>query len=372
MSCINEIEKMNARANEAIIKGEYNYAYKLRLMAAEKAVLAWEQSRDVFWIELARKLFKEALKMKKKLIKAIISESWSKETSYDLQSFEITPRVSLRDIGGLSRSKKSLQEALEWPLKYEEIMKEYGLEYIMKGCLLFGPPGCGKTLLVEGMALDLGVKLLKADPSLLMSKWVGDSEKIARRLFQEAQEKAPSIVFVDEVDKILPSSTSSSVVPRLISIFLQEMDGVKSHESNQAIIVMASNEPWKIKPAILRPGRCDRIIYIPPPDWDVRKKIFQIHSRSKRAEDKLNFDLLANITAPIEGWHYSGSDIANICRTAKREAMRYEVKSGSHQIVKINHFLEAIKIVPPSISPELLERYQNWSKKHTSFIDIQT
>lgn len=368
-------KQLNSQANEVLSTENFEYAYRLKILAAKNALFCYDYTQDTRWIELAKILFNEAKMIKRnKKIKLIpemplSTKNGRNETKKLEPDFTVKPKVSLKDIGGLERSKRTLKEAIEWPLKYPELMRDYGLDYVLSGVLLYGPPGCGKTILVEGVANDMKIKLLEVNPAEITSKWFGESEKIVKSLFELARENRPCIIFIDEIDKILPKSTNSSVIPRITSVFLTEMDGIGTHDKNQIIIAMASNEPWKIKSAILRPGRCDRIIYVPSPDKDARKAIFRIHSESKRLAENVNFDLLAELTAPREGWQYSGSDIANICRTAKEDAVRRAIRGEGAPPVDINCFIQGLKLTPPSISPQILSKYSAWADKHASFID---
>jgi transitional endoplasmic reticulum ATPase len=355
--------------------GNFAHAYRLKLLAAKDTLLCYEHTKNAIWIKLAKNLLHEARNMKKKIkVKRFTEAPISTENGKDMlknleQYFIVKPRVNINDIGGLERSKRTLLEALEWPLKYQELMEEYGLDHVLSGVLLYGPPGCGKTMLVEGVANYTGAKLLEVNPAEITSKWFGESEKIVKRLFEVGRENRPCIIFIDEIDKILPRSTSSSVIPRITSVFLTEMDGLGTHGENQMVIVMASNEPWKIKSAVIRPGRCDRIIYVPPPDKECRKAIFRIHSESKKLAENVDFDSLAELTAPRGGWHYSGSDIANICRTAKKDSMRRAIRGEVDPSVDMSCFIQALKTVPPSISPEVLRKHENWAKRYASYID---
>jgi len=370
-----QAKKLNILANNAVSSGNFAFAYRLKIRAAKNALYCYEQTGDNRWIKLANSLFDEARSIKKRILSktrtvSIVSENRDRNILERIEmEFVVEPKISLQDIGGLESSKRILREALEWPLKFPEKMKEYGLDYVLSGVFVYGPPGCGKTLLVEGIAKDLNIKLLEASPSAITSKWFGESEKFVKRLFQIGRENRPSIIFIDEIDKFLPQSTNSSVIPRILSVFQTEMDGLGTHDKNQMIVVMASNEPWKINRAILRPGRCDRIIYIPPPDRDTRKAIFKIHSQTRRLGDDIDVNSLSDLTAPKEEWHYSGSDIANICRTAKKQGMRKSIKREANQQVDMKCFMKALKIVRPSISPRILKKYDEWAEKHASFKD---
>lgn len=369
-------KQTNSLANEALSdSGNFAYAYKLKILAAKNTLFCYEYTQDARWIKLSKDLFQEARKIKKKIkakhvLEAPIQTMNRRDRFEDLeQCFIVKPRVSLKDVGGLERTKRTLQEAFEWPLKYPELMREYGLDYVLSGVLLYGPPGCGKTMLAEGIANHMKVKLLEVNPAEITSKWFGESEKLVKKLFEVGRENRPCIIFIDEIDKILPKSTSSSVMPRITSVFLTEMDGVGTHDESQMIIVMASNEPWKIKSAILRPGRCDRIIYVPPPDKEARKAIFHIYIQSKKLAENVNIDSLIELTNPREGWHYSGSDIANVCRTAKTDAIRQAIKGIGDPPVDMKYFIQALKTVPPSLSPKMLQKYDSWAKHHASYTD---
>jgi len=370
------IKKLNDAANSAMMEGRPYEAYRLKLRAVEEALNTFENNKDQSWLKLAERMHTETIWIRQDIKRKELSEmppNLRKKVEQDEeldQSFLVTTQTGLDDIGGLGRSKQALLEALEWPLRYRKTMEDHGLKRVMKGCLLFGPPGCGKTMLVEAVAKELKASLLMASPQNLMTKWFGSSEKLISKLFRDAREHVPSVIFIDEVDKILPRSTDSSVIPRVISVFLQEMDGAATHENDKVVVAMGSNEPWKIKEAILRPGRCDRIIYVPPPDGEARRTIFEIHSRSPRLGTDVNIVKLIDLTAPIEGWHYSGSDIMNICNTAKLLAMRQEIQEEKPNPLKMRHFLRALDTVKPQIDPQMLKKYEEWGRKHASFIDI--
>lgn len=362
--------KSNSSANEAKLNGDYKLAYRLKISAAKNILNCYDQTGDKGWIKIASTLFSEALGLKNKILstkKVNVNFSKNQEHVEDVEvDFVVDPKISLRDIGGLEKSKNLLREAVEWPLKFPEKMKEYGLDHVLSGVLVYGPPGCGKTLIVEGIAHDLDVKLLEASPSLLTSKFFGESEKFVKKLFQKARETQPSIIFIDEIDKFLPQTTNSSVVPRILSSFQTEMDGVGTHTKGQLIVIMASNEPWKINHALLRPGRCDYIVYIPPPNEEARKAIFNIHSQTKKIGHDVNLNILAELTQPKDGYHYSGSDIANICRIAKKQSMRNNLRGEERQSVDMRCFMKALDTVHPSISPQELKRYNDWAKKYAN------
>ena len=282
----------------------------------------------------------------------------------DIAYVEI-PDITFSDVAGLEDVKNELRESIEWQLKYPDLLKELNLKPL-KGILLFGPPGTGKTYIVKAAAGEFKIPIIVADPASIMSKYVGESEKVVKKIFECARKLAPCIVFVDEIDKVLPLHTSSSDAPKRVEAqFLQEMDGIKSGEGS--IVVFATNEPWNISPALIRPGRVDRIIYVGPPDKEVRKNLFMIHLKNVPLTDDVTFDRLADLTEPNEEGYFSSSGIAQICNEAKKILMRRWTQTKDMAPLSLEDFKEAISKVPRSISHKMIKQYENWGLQHSSF-----
>ncbi len=224
------------------------------------------------------------------------------------------PDVSWEDVGGLEEVKSELTEAVEWPLKYPEVFAQLATAP-PRGILLFGPPGTGKTLLAKAVANESESNFISVKGPELLSKWVGESEKGVREIFRKARQAAPSIIFFDEIDALMPKRGtyigSSHVTESVVSQILTELDGLE--ELNNVMVLGATNRPDMLDEALLRPGRLDRIIYVPPPDREGRKKIFEVYLRDQEilARD-INIDELVDRT---EG--YVGADIEAIVREAK-------------------------------------------------------
>lgn len=275
------------------------------------------------------------------------------------------PDITFSDVAGMADVKQELRESVEWQLKYPDVLKKLNLKPL-KGILLYGPPGTGKTYLVKAAAGEFKIPIIIADPASIMSKYVGEAEKIVKKIFECARKLAPCIVFVDEVDKILPLHTSGSDAPKRVEAqFLQEMDGVKSGEG--AIVIFATNEPWNISPALIRPGRVDRLIYVGPPDDEMRKELFKIHLKNVPLADDVSFEKLAELTKPNEEGYYSASGIAQICNEAKKELMRRLTKTGEMGVLTLEDLKKAIERVPRSISRKMIDQYKNWGLKYASF-----
>ncbi|MCX8207008.1 MAG: CDC48 family AAA ATPase [Methanothrix sp.] len=270
------------------------------------------------------------------------------------------PEVHWSDIGGLEEAKQALREAVEWPIMYPEAFEAVGIRP-PRGVLLYGPPGTGKTMIARAVATESQLNFISIKGPELMSKWVGESERAVREVFRKAKQAAPALIFFDEIDSIVPARDSgrdSHVTERVVSQLLTELDGLV--ELKDVVVLAATNRPDLIDPSLLRPGRFDRMIYIPMPDLQARKKIFEIYMRRMPVADDVDIDELA---ARTEG--YTGADIEMICREAGMLALREKIQPGIkreslllEQIqVRREHFERAYQNIKPHMPPETLKEY---------------
>jgi transitional endoplasmic reticulum ATPase len=280
------------------------------------------------------------------------------------------PDIKWEDIGGLEGVKEELQEAIEWPLKYPELFAQMNA-VPPKGLLLYGPPGTGKTLLAKAAANESEANFISVKGPELLNKFVGESEKAVREVFRKARQASPCIIFFDEIDSIAPvrgsSTGDSNVTERVISQFLTEMDGLE--ELRNVIIVAATNRPDIVDTALLRPGRFDRMLLVPPPDLEARKQIFQIHTKKTPLAEDVRLDDFAKRT---EG--YTGADIASIANTAVMLSIKEHIgkakdpedakKKAKGLKVARRHFDEAMLKVKP-ISSQELRMYERFSQQFT-------
>ena len=250
------------------------------------------------------------------------------------EMFVDIPDVRWEDVGGLGDVRRRLVEAVEWPIKYPELFKQAGVRP-PKGLLLAGPPGVGKTLIAKAVANESGVNVISVKGPALMSKYVGESEQGVRELFHKARLASPCIIFLDEVDSIIPvrgeSSGDSHVAERVLSQFLSEMDGLE--ELKGVFVMGATNRADMIDPAMLRPGRFDEIVELPLPDEEARREILAVHLRSKPLGADINAEELA---ARCDG--ASGAELAAVCNRAALCALRRAVeqsKAGPDSPIKV-------------------------------------
>jgi transitional endoplasmic reticulum ATPase len=265
------------------------------------------------------------------------------------------PNTSWDDIGGLEKAKQELKEVVEWPLKKPESFRRLGITP-PKGVLVFGPPGCGKTLLARAVATESEANFISVKGPELISKWVGESEKAIREVFRKARTAAPAIIFFDEIDALAPTRGAGGDGPgavhnqRVISQLLTEMDGLESMKD--IVVIAATNRPELIDKALLRTGRFDRFVYVDAPDAVSRKAIFEIYTKGMPLDDdvKKQIGKLVEMTE-----NYVGGDIEAICREAGMRALR---ESMENELVSWKHFEDAVGSVHSSVTKEMLERYR--------------
>ena len=267
------------------------------------------------------------------------------------------PEVSWDEVGGLQDIKDRLKESIEWPLTKPELFDHFGINP-PRGIVLFGAPGTGKTLLAKAIASEAKANFITIKGPELISKWVGESEKAVREVFKKAKQSSPSIIFLDEFESIAGVRRSSSgegsdVINRVVNQLLSSMDGVEGMEG--VIVVAATNRPEMIDPALLRSGRFERVMHVPPPDPEALKSILEIHTENMPL-GKFSLD---EIASKLE--NYTGADIEAVCREAGLIAMRADKKTVTRK-----HFEEAVERVRPTVTDEMMLYYNRMEDLLTS------
>ncbi len=265
------------------------------------------------------------------------------------------PNVKWEDIGGLAGVKLELKQAVEWPIKNPEAFTKMGIKP-PKGVLLYGPPGCGKTAIAKAIATESEANFISIKGPQLISLWVGESEKGIRKVFQRARQVSPVIIFFDEIDSVATRrgmSGDSGVTERMVNQLLTELDGIE--ELKGVVFIAATNRPDLIDPALMRPGRIDKIIKVPPPDFESRKAIIGIHTKGVPLAKNVSTEHLAQMT---EG--YSGADIEGLIREAALIALSESDFKAKE--VKLQHFDAAMKKITPSISKDTIQAYDSFKE----------
>ena len=284
--------------------------------------------------------FEDALKM--------VEPSAMREVSVEI------PKVKWADIGGLEEVKQALKEMIEWPLKSPEAFERMGVTP-PKGILLYGPPGTGKTLLAKAVANESGANFISVKGPEMLTMWIGESERKVRELFRRAKQVAPAIIFLDEIDSLVPKRgayTGSHAIESIVSQLLTEMSGLE--ELKGVVVIAATNRPDMVDPALIRPGRIDRFVLVPPPDEKARLEIFKVHAKNMPLK---NIDL-KELAKKAES--FSGADIEAVCREAAMNALREDSKAKE---VKMKHFEEAMRRMTPSISKDVITHYSKFVER---------
>ncbi len=261
-----------------------------------------------------------------------------------------TPNVKWEYVGGLDKVKQELKEAVEWPLKYPESFKRMGIRP-SKGILLYGPPGTGKTLLAKAVAKESEANFIQVKGPSLLSMWVGKSEEGVRKIFERARQVAPCVIFFDEIDALAGKrgqETGTKVTERVLNQLLAEMDGIE--DLNNVLVIAATNRPDILDPALLRPGRFDKILLVNAPEEKGRLEILKVHTKGMPLAKDVN---LKEIAKKTDG--YTGADLEALAREAAMLALRESIDAKE---VKKKHFEEALKKISPSVSKPTIEVYK--------------
>ncbi|MEM4256808.1 MAG: CDC48 family AAA ATPase [Candidatus Diapherotrites archaeon] len=324
---------LEALVKEAAMKALRRYLPKINL---DEETIPAEVLES---LEVKRADFLEALKD--------VQPSALREVTIDV------PDVRWSDIGGLDDLKVELKQAVEWPLKKPEVFQKMGIRP-PRGVLLYGPPGCGKTAIAKAIANESEANFISVKGPELISKWVGESEKGIRKVFQRARQVSPVVIFFDEIESIgerRGMSSYSGVNDRMVNQLLTELDGIEDLKG--IVFLAATNRPDLIDPALLRPGRIDKLIMVPAPDKASRLAILKIHSQKVPLDKSVSLEELAERT---EG--YSGADLEGLVREASLISLTKNNFKAS--AVSLSDFEEAMKKVLPTLTKDINDAYEQF------------
>jgi len=266
------------------------------------------------------------------------------------------PDIHFDDVAGLEDVKEQIRLKLIYPFSHQDKAEYYGIGS-GGGILLYGPPGTGKTLIARATAGELEADFFVAKPSDLLTKWVGDAEQNVHRLFEAARAAERAVIFLDEVESLLPKRRGniSTVMKRVVPQFLAELEGFGGKASN-VLFIGATNEPWALDPAVMRPGRFDAKIYVPLPGLVARHRILELNLRNRPLAEDVNLDELAE---RLQG--YSGADVVQVCHRASTKAFMDAIEQDDMQPITTADFEEALADVKPSVSAKDLQRFEKFA-----------
>ena len=275
------------------------------------------------------------------------------------------PNIKLSEVAGLADAKQTIDDAILTPMKHPELFKGKARQP-WRGILFYGPAGCGKTLVAKAVASEVNATFFNVSAANIVSKWLGESERLVRSLFEQARKNQPAIIFIDELDSIGVSRSGDDVggERRLKTQLLTELQGLASNVEERITLIGATNLPWELDFALR--SRFEKKIHVPLPGRDARAKIFEIHMEDVEVSPNIEYDELADLT---EG--YSGRDISVVCREAAMEPIRDLQRSGrmddEQEILDIrpvsrDDFLQAIENIRPATPPEDVKRYIDWAE----------
>ena len=268
------------------------------------------------------------------------------------------PDVTFDDVAGLEEVKQQIRLKFILPFEHQDKAEYYGIGS-GGGILLYGPPGTGKTLIAKATAGELEATFFVVKASDIMSKWVGKAEENVNKLFEAARASDRAVIFIDEIDALLPKRRGnlSTVMKRVVPQFLAEMDGFGGRASN-VLFIGATNEPWAMDAAVLRPGRFDARIYIPLPDQTTRHRILEIHLKGRPLAEDVNLDALAALMGG-----YSGADVAAICHRASQRAFMEAIAENDLPPIGWDDFEAALAEIKPSVDAKNLKRYEEYANR---------
>ncbi|MEK7485837.1 MAG: ATP-binding protein [Planctomycetota bacterium] len=348
-------EEHQKKGLELLRQNRAGDARKNLLRAAELMFKVAEQSESPFR-ESRKKKAQKLLRLAKQIEQSLTE---IQEISSEALVLPTSSSVCFEDIAGLEEVKEAIRLKLIYPVQYPEKATHYGLK-LGGGVLLFGPPGTGKTLIAKAIAGELKRPFFAVYPSELLSKYVGEAEKNCAEIFRKAREQEGSVLFIDEVEALLPQRSAenqSPVMQRLVPQILSELDGAKT-QIGSMLFLGATNEPWALDPAVLRPGRFDEKIYVGLPALSARIALFRLHLKSCPIALELDLNVLAKST---EG--YSGADIRLICQKTAQKVFLESLQKEEDRPLLQSDFQEVLKQTPPSVTAEQIHRFQQYLEK---------
>ena len=271
---------------------------------------------------------------------------------------EERPKVRFKDVAGLDEVKQAILVRMVYPFTRPDLAERYKVR-TGGGILLYGPPGTGKTLLARAVAGEIDAAFFHIKPSDIMSKWVGEAEQNVAKLFAAARRFPRAVIFIDEIEALVPKrrSTHSTVMQRVVPEILQQLQGLEEHDA-ALLLIGATNEPWALDPAMLRPGRFDYKIYVPLPDEQARRRILEINLKDRPLAEDVDLSALARMT---EG--YSGADVVRVVDYATEEVFREAVITGEERPIRMVDFLRALEAIRPSVNPKDLKKFEEFARR---------
>src|SRR4051794_13678949 len=268
------------------------------------------------------------------------------------------PSIKFADVAGLDHVKEDIRLKMVYPFEHPELAEKFGIRG-GGGVLLYGPPGTGKTMLAKATAGEIEATFFRISPADVLSKWVGEAEQNIKKLFDAAAQEPRSIIFIDEIEALVPArrDEGSSVMQRVVPQILQGVEGFDKKAGRPILLMGATNVPWQLEPAILRPGRFDEKVYIPLPDLAARRAMLDMYLGKRPVADNVDLNALA---AKLDG--YSGADIKYLCDRSATIPFLKSVASGEEGEITSDVIADVLSDTPPSVTGEMLARFEEWGR----------